>query len=172
MKIRSGPLRVRLWSYQRSKPSLGAWVPGIGRRPGSRTVPPCGRAARAGSGRIGKTLESSKKAVPALHREAERDTTGSNSRQHPVHTWIGRSVQASAADLKSLTHSRQGRVQGLQIESGTRIIDLLVPMTFRSPRKGIAERERGLRKVGTSRRGAATVILIHKMPTKMPLRSR
>jgi tRNA-specific 2-thiouridylase len=29
---------------------------------------------------------------------------------------------ASAADLKSLTHSRQDRVQGLQIESGTRII--------------------------------------------------
>jgi tRNA-uridine 2-sulfurtransferase len=29
---------------------------------------------------------------------------------------------ASAADLKSLTHSGQDRVQGLQIESGTRII--------------------------------------------------
>jgi hypothetical protein len=34
-----------------------------------------------------------KRSVPALHREAERDTTGSNSRQHPVHTWIGQSVQ-------------------------------------------------------------------------------
>ena len=44
----------------------------------------------------------------------------------------------SAADLKSLTHLRQDRVQGLQIESGTRIIGLLVPVTFRSPRKGIA----------------------------------
>ena len=32
--------------------------------------------------------------VPALHREAERDTTGSISRQHLVHTWIGGSVQA------------------------------------------------------------------------------
>ena len=41
-------------------------------------------------------------------------------------------AHTSAADLKSLTHSRQDRVQGLQIESGTRIIDLLVPMTFRS----------------------------------------
>ena len=40
--------------------------------------------------------------------------------------------EASAADLKSLTHSRRNRVQGLQIESGTRIIDLPVPMTFRS----------------------------------------
>jgi hypothetical protein len=56
---------------------------------------------------------------------------------------------ASAADLKSLTHSRQNRVQGLQIESGTRIVDLLVPMTFRSPRKGVAAMVRGLRKVGT-----------------------
>jgi hypothetical protein len=58
----------------------------------------------------------------------------------------------SAADLKSLTHSLQDRVQGLQIESGTRITDLLVPMTFRSPRKGVAAMERGLRKVGTSQR--------------------
>ena len=55
---------------------------------------------------------------------------------------------ASAADLKSLTYSRQNRVQGLQIESGTRIVDLLVPMTFRSPRKGVAAMVRGLRKVG------------------------
>jgi hypothetical protein len=59
---------------------------------------------------------------------------------------------SSAADLKSLTHSRQNRAQGLQIESGTRIMDLLVPITFRSPRKGVAAMERGLRKVGTSER--------------------
>jgi hypothetical protein len=38
----------------------------------------------------------------------------------------------STADLKSLTHSRQNRIQGLQIVSGTRIISLVVPMTFRS----------------------------------------
>src|ERR1700722_8471694 len=31
--------------------------------------------------------------VPALHREAERDTTGSFSRQPLVHTWIDRRVQ-------------------------------------------------------------------------------
>jgi hypothetical protein len=31
---------------------------------------------------------------------------------------------ASAADLKSLTHSRQKAVQGLQIESGTSAVDL------------------------------------------------
>jgi hypothetical protein len=59
---------------------------------------------------------------------------------------------SSAADLKSLTHARQNRVQGLQIESGTGIMDLLVPITFRSPRKGVAAMERGLRKVGTSER--------------------
>src|ERR1700730_11285865 len=57
--------------------------------------------------------------------------------------------RSSAADLKSLTHALQNLVQGLQIESGTRIIDLLVPMTFRSPRKDVAAMSRGLRKVGT-----------------------
>jgi hypothetical protein len=31
-----------------------------------------------------------------------------------------------ATDLKSLIHSRQNRLQGFQIESGTRIVDLLV----------------------------------------------
>jgi hypothetical protein len=56
---------------------------------------------------------------------------------------------SSAADLKSLTHSRQDRVQGLQIESGTGIMDLPVPMTFRSPRKGVAAMVRGLQKVGS-----------------------
>jgi hypothetical protein len=38
----------------------------------------------------------------------------------------------TAADLKFLTYSRLNWVQGLQTESGTRIIDLLVPVTFRS----------------------------------------
>src|ERR1700682_1757239 len=51
-------------------------------------------AARcAGCGGIGKTLESPESEVPALHREAERDTTGSFSRQPLVHTWNGRHVQ-------------------------------------------------------------------------------
>src|SRR5258706_2177634 len=54
-------------------------------------------AARcAGCGGIGKTPESPKVSkVPALHREAERDTTGSFSRQPPIHTWIGRRVQGT-----------------------------------------------------------------------------
>ena len=38
---------------------------------------------------------------PALHREAERDTTGSISRQHLVHTWIGGSVQAKGKGTRS-----------------------------------------------------------------------
>jgi hypothetical protein len=59
---------------------------------------------------------------------------------------------SSAADLKSLAHPWQNRVQGLQIESGTGIMNLLVPLTFRSPRKGGAAMERGLRKVRTSER--------------------
>ena len=52
-------------------------------------------AARcAGRGGIGKTLEPQDcSKVPALHREAERDTTGSFSRQPLLHTWIGRRVQ-------------------------------------------------------------------------------
>src|SRR5690242_5664879 len=65
------------------------------------------------------------------------------------------SPQASAADPKSLTYSRRNPVQGLQIESGTRIIELLVPITFRSPPRGIAAVLGGLRKVGTSRRSGA-----------------
>jgi hypothetical protein len=35
--------------------------------------------------------------VPALHREAEHDTTGNFSRQPPLHTWIGRRVQETVA---------------------------------------------------------------------------
>jgi len=59
---------------------------------------------------------------------------------------------SSAADLKFLTHWRQNPVQGLQIESGTGIMDFLVPITFRSPRNGVAAMESGLRKVGTGER--------------------
>jgi hypothetical protein len=43
------------------KTVLEAWLPGIGRHLGQGTVPLCGRAVRAGSGRVGRTLESSKK---------------------------------------------------------------------------------------------------------------
>src|SRR5258707_5073980 len=68
---------------------------------GLETAAPC--AARcAGRGGIGKTLESPRFAkVPALHREAERDTTGSFSRQPPVHTWNGRVVQGKRRKRRS-----------------------------------------------------------------------
>src|SRR5580692_3287985 len=60
---------------------------------GLETAAPCQpRAALAseGSERRWKPLTSK---VPALHREAERDTTGSLSRQPLVHTCIGGRVQ-------------------------------------------------------------------------------
>ena len=60
---------------------------------GLETAPPVNRAARAGSGEAGKTLKSPFWEVPALHREADRDTTGNFDRQHHIHTWIGLSVQ-------------------------------------------------------------------------------
>src|SRR3984893_13934814 len=56
----------------------------------------------AGRGGVGKTLESSVSKVPALHREAERDTTGSFSRQPPVHTWIGGWVQEKRRRIATL----------------------------------------------------------------------
>ncbi len=64
-------------------------MPGIGRHLGQE--PSLLAAARLALALGGpeKRWNRPKKAVPALHREAERDTTGSNSRQHPVHTWIG-----------------------------------------------------------------------------------
>ena len=59
-------------------------------------------------------------------------------------------AETSAADLKSLTHSRRNRVQGLQIESGTGIMDLPVPMTFPKFVTGSAAMEHERRKAGTS----------------------
>ena len=65
-------------------------------------------AARcAGCGGIGKTLESSKSKVPALHREAERDTTGSFNRQPLVHTWIAACVQGKRRCAATLRLIRQ-----------------------------------------------------------------
>ena len=59
-----------------------------------------------GRGGIGKTLESSILKVPALHREAERDTTGSFSYQPVVHTWIGALVQGNVeGGVATLQHS-------------------------------------------------------------------
>src|SRR5262249_41029909 len=57
---------------------------------------------------------------------------------------------ASAADLKSLRCRRQIPIRDFKSKSGTRIISLLVPITFRSSRKAFAATVRELRKVGTS----------------------
>ena len=59
---------------------------------GLETAAPCQpRAALAVEGSERRWNLNSK--VPALHREAERDTTGSFSRQPLVHTWNDRRVQ-------------------------------------------------------------------------------
>src|ERR1700753_1496676 len=59
---------------------------------GLETATPCQpRAALAGEG--SERRWNPETGVPALHREAERDTTGSISRQPPVHTWIGGPAQ-------------------------------------------------------------------------------
>src|SRR5438445_12435269 len=75
------------------KPSLEQLVPGTGRRSGSKPPLLVSRALRwlrrdrkdAGISEVSK--------APALHREAERDTTGSFSRQPLLHTWIDRPAQ-------------------------------------------------------------------------------
>src|SRR5205814_8812803 len=60
---------------------------------GLQTVPPCRPRAPLALGGAGKAQESSQIEGSGAARVAERDTTGSISRQPPVHTWIGRSVQ-------------------------------------------------------------------------------
>jgi hypothetical protein len=69
---------------------MGTWE----RTPlGLETAPSCRRAlalALEGSERRWNLLDQK---VPALHREAERDTTGSFNRQPLLHTWIGACVQ-------------------------------------------------------------------------------
>ena len=60
---------------------------------GLETATPCQpRAALAAEGSERRWNLLYQK-VPALHREAERDTTGSFSRQPLVHTWIRGRVQ-------------------------------------------------------------------------------
>src|SRR5580658_1829172 len=82
------------------------------RRSGSKPPLLVGRALRwpwrdrkdAGSSEISK--------VPALHREAERDTTGSFNRQPPVHTLISRRVQGKRRSAATL---RLNRLWGLKL---------------------------------------------------------
>jgi hypothetical protein len=57
---------------------------------------------------------------------------------------------ASTADLKSLQVQAAGVYEGLQIESGTRIIDFLVPFSFPKFVQERAATYHELRKEGTS----------------------
>src|ERR1700738_3768767 len=78
---------------------------------GLETAAPCQpRAAQAveGSERRWNLLKSK---VPALHREAERDTTGRFSRQPPVHTWIGAGVQGKRRSTATLRVIRRNCVK-------------------------------------------------------------
>src|SRR5258708_39985768 len=63
---------------------------------GLQTVPPCRPRAALAPGEAGKTQESSQFEGSGAAREAERDTTGSVSRQPPVHTWNDRPVQGTS----------------------------------------------------------------------------
>jgi N-acetylmuramoyl-L-alanine amidase len=80
---------------------------------GLETAAPCQpRVALAVEGSERRwNLQTSKS--PALHREAERDTTGSFSRQHPVHTRIGVGVQAKRRRPATvpLIHKKRVKVQ-------------------------------------------------------------
>jgi hypothetical protein len=73
---------------------------------GLETAAPCKpRAALAVEGRKDAGISKNSK-VPALHREAERDTTGSFNRQPPVHTLIGGVVQGTyKGSVAVLQHS-------------------------------------------------------------------
>jgi hypothetical protein len=50
--------------------------------------------------------------VPTLHREAERDTTGSTSRQPLLHTWIGCPVQGKRRSTATLAIFATGVLRG------------------------------------------------------------
>src|SRR3982074_1239324 len=95
----------------RLKPSLeqdGNLGPDAAR---ARNRSPCQpRAALAAEGSERRwNLQNSK--VPALHREAERDTTGSFSRQPPVHTWIGPPVQGKRRSLATVGLIRRWNIK-------------------------------------------------------------
>ena len=72
------------------------WYPGTVRRRGLARSTSLPRTALVLE-ENGKRWNSQTLRVPALHREAERDTTGNIGRQHSVHTWNGPTVQGSVA---------------------------------------------------------------------------
>jgi hypothetical protein len=66
---------------------------------------------------------------------------------------------ASAADLKSLLNDRRVRRRSSKSISGTRILLEGGSMTSRNSRKGVAEADRELRKLGASREEGVTAFL-------------
>src|ERR1700730_16329975 len=104
--------KVRIIGYAVSEAAPGTrWEPGTGRRSGSKPPLLVGRALRWPwrDRKDAGILEISK--VPALHREAERDTTGSISRQPLVHTWIGLLVQGKRRCVATLDVIRRGGIK-------------------------------------------------------------
>src|SRR3954452_12803272 len=76
-----------------------------------------------------------------------------------------RKVGTSAADLKFLHRKRRNEPRDFKSKSGTRVMNLLVPMAFRSSQKVIAEMVYELRKVGTS---AADLKSLHRKRRNEP----
>jgi hypothetical protein len=83
---------------------------------------------------------------------------------------VTRATTASTADLKSLRHQRRVLFRDFRSISGTRIVNLLVPMTFRSSQEGVAEATCELRKVGTN--GAINRRIIKAVPSGLQASSR
>jgi hypothetical protein len=73
-------------------------------------------------------------------------------------------IAASAADLKSPHHERQVRLRDFRSINGTRNVNLLVPMTFRSSHKGCVETDGELRKVGIRRVAKVMKIPLENTP--------
>src|ERR1700730_6213351 len=67
---------------------------------------------------------------------------------------------ASTADLRSLQRRRRILPRDFRSISGTSIMELLVPMAFRSSQKVVAQTGCELRKVGTSTRIAARLLAV------------
>ncbi len=74
----------------------------------ARTASPCQPRAALAVERSEKDAGIFKMKVPALHREAEHDTSGSIGRQHSVHTWIGVACKGSVAPPATLCFIHQG----------------------------------------------------------------
>src|SRR6266849_5353909 len=94
-----GPIMV-MPSLKPSLEQAGNLGPDAARARNRRSLSAARCAGRGGSERRWNLLNSK---VPALHREAERDTTGSFNRQPLLHTWNGACVQGkrrSAATLR------------------------------------------------------------------------